>query len=236
MGARGGPAQTKATRFAEACEAYDAKRDGFIPMVDLRRAFVQARVQPLPTEKDLARVVTALEAWHMRAAGTVHYGRFLDAARGPASMFGIFPKHQARPAPHERAQKAKAEEEQRKLEAEAERRAKEAAQQSKRLTPAGPRGISKAASKDEQKRQQREEQARREAEKKEAERLAKEEDEAVKAEVQRLKAVVQSLRNKAAAQGADVRAWFRLFDSNKSNRLDLQQLEEVLRHANARPG
>lgn len=85
-------------------------------------------MQPLPADKELARVVTALEAWHMRSAGTVHYGRFLDATRGTVSVFGIFPKQEARgPTPHERAQKAKAEEEQRKLEAEAElRRAKEA--------------------------------------------------------------------------------------------------------------
>lgn len=55
-------------------------------------------------------------------------------------------------------------------------------------------------------------------------------------EVQRLKAVVASLRSKAIAQGADVRAWFRLFDKDKDNRLDLAELEEVLRQANARPG
>lgn len=47
---------------------------------------------------------------------------------------------------------------------------------------------------------------------------------------------MQSLRNKAAAQGADARAWFRLFDTSKDNRLNLSELAEVLRLADARPG
>jgi Ca2+-binding EF-hand superfamily protein len=46
---------------------------------------------------------------------------------------------------------------------------------------------------------------------------------------------VQSLRTKVAQQGADVRAWFRL-EGSKNTRLELAELEDVLRRAKARPG
>ena len=48
--------------------------------------------------------------------------------------------------------------------------------------------------------------------------MHKEEEEAVKIEVQKLKAEVQSLRTKVAQQGADVRAWFRLEGSKNTRR------------------
>lgn len=53
--------------------------------------------------------------------------------------------------------------------------------------------------------------------------------------MQKLKAEVLSLRTKVAQQGANVRAWFGL-EGSKNTKLTLQELEDVLRIAKARPG
>ena len=112
LGARGGPAQTKSIPFADACEIYDAQNAGYVSIADLQKALIKARIQPRPTEKELERIVTALEAWHAKTAKTVYYGRLLDATRATVSQFGFFPRQEPRgPTPHERAQKARAEEE-----------------------------------------------------------------------------------------------------------------------------
>lgn len=91
---------------------YDARNEGYVSIADLQKALTKARVQPRPTDQELERIVTALEAWHAKSAKTVFYGRLLDATRATVSQFGFFPKQEPRgPTPQERAQKARAEEE-----------------------------------------------------------------------------------------------------------------------------
>jgi len=116
---RGEP-PSKQIKFADACRLHD-DGNGVIAMADLVRAFVGARLQPPPAEKELERLVTALEAWRQREARTVQWGRFLDGARGATSLFGIFPKHPPRAATkYEVMQKAKAAEEEQKKKQEEE--------------------------------------------------------------------------------------------------------------------
>ena len=60
VGPRSGPAMTKSITFVEACKIYDAQNTGYIAIIDLRQALVKARIQPLPTEKELERIISAL--------------------------------------------------------------------------------------------------------------------------------------------------------------------------------
>ena len=69
---------------------------------------------------------------------------------------------------------------------------------------------------------------------KEAERKAKEEAEAVKKDIGALKVVIANLQDKTKKSGEDIRKWFNLFDADKTNSLNHDELSGVLRHAGLR--
>jgi Ca2+-binding EF-hand superfamily protein len=224
-------------RLTEACRVYDPKGSGVISKRSLEQAFVTARLTPALTETELDQLTTALDAWHQRAAGTVSYNAFLQApyAREPVSVRGLFPKVQASgPSKTALERKAKADEEERKAQEalEEERRRREEALSKRAGGAQGP--ASRARSKEDPKRAQQEEQRRREAAKREAERLEKLEEEAVTAEVSKIRSVVTSIQAKVRERGEDVRKWFSMFDADRNSRLDHDELAKVLLHAGVR--
>lgn len=90
----------------------------------------------------------------------------------------------------------------------------------------------KKLSKEELKRRERERRLQDDLNKKAKEEAAKKEEAEVKAEVGALRVLVANLKSKVERQaGGDISKWFRLFDSDRNNRLSKVELSAVLRQA-----
>lgn len=195
---------------------------------DLKAALVAARLPDLPSKAELDKLLTALDAWVSREDQTVNFNKILSggAARSAQSIGGIFPKVQAKElGKYEQERRAKAAEEERKAQEQAEQERKQLEEtRTRKLAGQAGRGGTSA----------KEEQMLLEIEKKEAERQRQERERAIQAEINAVRTCIVGIREKARRQAGSVRAWFRLFDTDKSRTLDQKELTGVLQHAGLR--
>ena len=66
-------------RLLDALESRDPPRRGWLHLRDLKAAFSAARLSPPLLDPQWDKLITALEVWEQREAGTVNYRRLLQA-------------------------------------------------------------------------------------------------------------------------------------------------------------
>lgn len=83
-------------RFMNACERYTDPKGikNNLPFDKVKLAFNAAYLLPLPTDQELKKLFTALEAWYNEENMIVNWSKILDAIahRQSTSVRGIFPR------------------------------------------------------------------------------------------------------------------------------------------------